>query len=57
VFNLEVAEGRSFFVGDVAALVHDNSLVEPVTRPFDAPPELVAGTVRGATPARSGRPD
>ncbi|WP_435020613.1 polymorphic toxin-type HINT domain-containing protein [Tundrisphaera sp. TA3] len=37
VFNLEVAEGRSFFIGAAGALVHDNSLVEPVAAPFDAP--------------------
>ena len=42
VFNLEVARGRSFFVGEGAALVHDNSLVDPVTTPFDAVPELAA---------------
>jgi hypothetical protein len=38
VFNLEVAHGRSFFVGGAGALVHDNSLVEPTPEPFDAPP-------------------
>lgn len=36
VYNLEVARGQSFFVGTVGALVHDNSLVKPVARPFDA---------------------
>ena len=36
VFNLEVAEGRSFFVGRLGALVHDNSLVEATPNPFDA---------------------
>ncbi|WP_435008481.1 polymorphic toxin-type HINT domain-containing protein [Tundrisphaera lichenicola] len=36
VFNLEVAEGHSFLVGKLGALVHDNSLVEPVQAPFDA---------------------
>ena len=36
VYNLEVAEGRSFFVGSVGALVHDNSLVEATPTPFDA---------------------
>ena len=36
VFNLEVADGRSFFVGQVGALVHDNSLVEATSNPFDA---------------------
>ena len=36
VFNLEVAHGQSFFVGDRGVLVHDNSLVEPTPEPFDA---------------------
>jgi hypothetical protein len=36
VYNLEVADGQSFFVGDHGALVHDNSLVRPVAEPFDA---------------------
>ena len=35
VFNLEVHEGQSFFAGVPGALVHDNSPVEPVRRPFD----------------------
>ena len=37
VFNLEVAGGHSFLVGRLGALVHDNSLVEPVPAPFDGP--------------------
>jgi hypothetical protein len=40
VFNLEVAEGHSFFVGHRGALVHDYTLVEPVASPFDALPKL-----------------
>ncbi len=40
VFNLEVAEGKTFFVGRLGALVHDNSLVEATPTPFDAPPTL-----------------
>ncbi len=36
VFNLEVAEGHSFLVGKLGVLVHDNSLVEPNSSPFDA---------------------
>jgi hypothetical protein len=44
VFNLEVAEGKSFFVGDLGALVHDNSLVAAVTEPFDAEPQFVRAT-------------
>jgi tetratricopeptide (TPR) repeat protein len=42
VFNLEVASGQSFFVGDAGMLVHDNSLVSPEPKPFDASPELAA---------------
>jgi hypothetical protein len=38
VFNLEVAQTHSFFVGAHPALVHDNSLIESVTQPFDAEP-------------------
>ena len=43
VFNLEVAAGQSFFVGKAGVLVHDNSLVEPVTEPFDAVPAQAPG--------------
>ncbi|MHC5539875.1 polymorphic toxin-type HINT domain-containing protein [Singulisphaera rosea] len=43
VFNLEVASGSSFFVGSQGLLVHDNTLVEPVTAPFDAPLAAAAG--------------
>jgi len=44
VFNLQVARGASFFVGEPGTLVHDNSLVRPVAVPFDAPPQLAAAT-------------
>jgi hypothetical protein len=37
VFNMEVADGHSFFVGTRRVLVHDNSLVAPTPEPFDAP--------------------
>jgi tetratricopeptide (TPR) repeat protein len=37
VFNLLVAEGHSFLVGRGGAVVHDYSLVQPVSDPFDAP--------------------
>ena len=37
VFNLQVAGGHSFFVGKAGALVHDNSVAQPVARPFDVP--------------------
>ncbi len=40
VFNLQVADGSSFFVGTVGTLAHDNSVTEPVSAPFDAPPSL-----------------
>ncbi|GAC1335097.1 MAG: hypothetical protein NVSMB14_02400 [Isosphaeraceae bacterium] len=36
VFNLEIAEGHSFFVGKRGLLVHDNSLGQPTPEPFDA---------------------
>ncbi len=42
VFNLQVADAESFFVGEQGALVHDNSLVRPTPEPFDAPPGLAA---------------
>jgi hypothetical protein len=42
VFNLEVAANRSFFVGDLGLLVHDNSLVRPTPEPFDAAPDLAS---------------
>ncbi len=44
VFNLEVARGRSFFVGRAGLLVHDNSLIETVDEPFDAAPTLAASS-------------
>jgi ribosomal protein S11 len=45
VFNLDVAERRSFFVGASGALVHDNSLVDPVLHPFDAPHPTASSAV------------
>ena len=42
VFNFEVAEGHSFFVGVPGLLVHDNGVVQPVTTPFDAPANLAS---------------
>jgi Pretoxin HINT domain len=41
VYNLKVAESASFFVGQHKFLVHDNSLVQPALKPFDAIPEQV----------------
>jgi hypothetical protein len=40
VFNLEVAQGHTFFVGRQGALVHDNSALVATAQPFDAPPIL-----------------
>jgi hypothetical protein len=42
VFNLQVADGASFFVGETGVLAHDNSLINPTPDPFDA--VAVAGT-------------
>lgn len=53
VFNLEVASGQSFFVGRQGALVHDNSLVRPELKPFDAPPTLAAAIDRTGGPAKA----
>jgi hypothetical protein len=47
VYNLEVAESHSFFVGGPGLLVHDNGVVQPVSKPFDAPADLAALSVRG----------
>ena len=44
VFNLRVAEGESFFVGQEGVLAHDNSLVEPTPAPFDAPSDIAMRT-------------
>jgi hypothetical protein len=40
VYNLQVADGQSFFVGAAGVLAHDNSLVSPTPNPFDAVPDL-----------------
>ena len=40
VFNLQVADGESFFVGQTGVLAHDNSPVNPTPSPFDAVPLL-----------------
>jgi hypothetical protein len=39
VFNLKVLQSESYFVGNRGVLVHDNSLVQHVLNPFDAPLE------------------
>ncbi len=40
VFNLDVEGDADFFVGDAAALVHDNTLPDLKQVPFDAPPAI-----------------
>jgi Pretoxin HINT domain len=57
VFNLEVADGHSFFVGRLGALVHDNSAVQPVNAPFDAiePPAPAASSARAPRKSMLGR--
>jgi hypothetical protein len=42
VFNLKVASGQTYFAGARNLLVHDSSLVEQVTNPFDAVADLAA---------------
>jgi hypothetical protein len=44
VYNLQVAEGESFFVGKIGALAHDNSLIDPTPSPFDAVADLKTTT-------------
>ncbi|MGO9915220.1 MAG: polymorphic toxin-type HINT domain-containing protein [Isosphaeraceae bacterium] len=36
VYNLQVADSESFFVGPSGVLAHDNSLINPTPEPFDA---------------------
>jgi hypothetical protein len=42
VYNLDVAVGRSFFVGERGTLVHDNSVPDLRATPFDRAEELAA---------------
>jgi hypothetical protein len=44
LFNLDVAESQTFFVGQSAALVHDNALPRTHLHSFDAVPPLAAIT-------------
>jgi hypothetical protein len=46
VFNLEVPEGHSYFVGQQGVLVHDNTRLQPVAQPFDAAPALATVATR-----------
>lgn len=51
VYNLDVADSRSFFVGKLGALVHDNSLPTTTITPFDAVPDLAElARVAGSEP-------
>ncbi len=52
VFNLEVAEGQSFFVGESGVLAHDNSTIHPVPEPFDAvgPIDVATAPAPASTP-------
>ncbi len=47
LFNLDVARNRSFFAGNGAVLVHDNTLPPVRQIPFDAPPDLGLNSKRG----------
>jgi len=40
VFNLQLAGGDNFCVGNPGVIAHDNSFVEPVAEPFDGVPAL-----------------
>ncbi len=42
LFNLDVAQSRTFFVGRGDTLVHDNTLPALRVKPFDIPPALAA---------------
>jgi hypothetical protein len=58
VYNLEVADGRSYFVGERGALVHDYSPPLPVSVAFDAVPgtaELAGLSPADRMPARGRR--
>ncbi len=50
MYNLQVAEGESYFVGKAGVLAHDNSSIIPILEPFDAVAQPAA------EPAAPGRP-
>jgi hypothetical protein len=54
VFNLHVAEGESFFVGQSGVLAHDNSLVNPTPNPFDSIADLAHLSVQPAARPAAG---
>ena len=47
VYNLQVADGESYFVGKSGVLAHDNSTINPVPEPFDAVGPLSDDAGRG----------
>ncbi len=47
VYNLDVAGGRTFFVGKSGLLVHDNSIPDLNSEPFDRPATLARGESSG----------
>jgi tetratricopeptide (TPR) repeat protein len=49
VYNLDVADDADFFVGEVGALAHDNSLPNLRQQPFDKPSTLDAVSPRDRT--------
>jgi hypothetical protein len=53
VFNLEVGDTHSFFVGQSGALVHDYSLVDNVAVPFDRAPTSLAELAVGQEEAEA----
>ncbi|AMV39995.1 polymorphic toxin-type HINT domain-containing protein [Planctomyces sp. SH-PL62] len=46
VFNLLIAGGDSYCVGELGLIAHDNSFVDPVAKPFDDVPALASATSR-----------
>ena len=54
VYNLEVAEGQSFFVGKLGHLVHDNSLVAARHRTLRRPGRARRAPEPSLNPARDG---
>jgi hypothetical protein len=56
VFNLKIANGDDFFVGSQGLLVHDNSIIQPVAEPFDAPAtQALADTSKPRTSASTSK--
>jgi hypothetical protein len=55
VYNLQVADGESYFVGSTGVLAHDNSTINPVPEPFDAVGPLPAASSPGRPRSMLGR--